>query len=340
MPVTDMRNHRIFAPVLATTLVLSACSAVSSPSPEQSVPANASIPADTASPGPLPGGRLVYGRFLDGGVTVFTSNPDGSDEQVLRQPDVDGGASWAPDGTKLGIVALSPEGLIVTAQVNPDGSGYVRFDSPDATLNIGCPAWSPDASRLACGAWDDTDPTRNGIYTVSASDGGDLIRVTTSPDGFHDDPGDYSPDGRQIVFTRHDPDSNLENTTLMVVNVDGSDEHALTDRKVGNASSWSPDGTTILTDAVGSLLLVPVEGGAAAPITIEGVTGAEASRAAWSPDGEWIVFSMAVGPLGQASRAPNIYIMRKDGTDLRQITNTPGHDNELADWGVAPALDR
>jgi hypothetical protein len=146
--------------------------------------------------------------------------------------------------------------------VDPDGSHYVQFESSDPSPNLCSLARSPDGAILTCAGWDETDRTRNGIYTVRASDGGDLVRVTTSPDAGHDIPTDYSPNGDQIVFTRQRlPDE--ADVTLMVVNVDGSGARALSDRTLG-AGRWSPDGTTILTDtgeSGGSLLLVPVDGG-------------------------------------------------------------------------------
>jgi Tol biopolymer transport system component len=148
-------------------------------------------------------------------------------------------------------------------------------------------------TRLACEGWDDSHPSRTGIYEVRAADGGGLTRVTISHDGGHDTPGDYSPDGRQIVFIHTNP-ADEEHGMLMVVNVNGTDEHALTDQKVGLASSWSPDGRTILSEADESLLLVPVDGGQPRPIKIH--SGGSAGRGAWSPDGEWIVFSLRVPP--------------------------------------------
>ena len=322
--------------ILVIMVVTSACSggaatpsATSVATPDSSAsPAATAAPSSSTSPAPLPGGRLAYGRFGSSGVSVFTTNTDGSDEQALLSSNAEG-PRWAPDGGPLSVTAESSQGLIFAGVVNADGSDYVRFDSPDPTLQLGCFAWSPDASRLACEGWDDTDPTRNGIYTVSASDGGDVTRVTTSPDGRHDVPGDYSPDGRQIVFIRSDL-VDEEHHALMVINVDGSDEHALTDRKVGAPGSWSPDGRTILTDADGSLLLIPVDGSQPSPITIDEAADGFALRGAWSPDGDWIVFSLMVN--GGYS---DIYIMRKDGIDLRQITDTPGQDEEYGDWGVA-----
>jgi Tol biopolymer transport system component len=292
-------------------------------------PTTAADPSPTVSPASIPRGRLAYGRFSPDGTHVFTANTDGTDEQALL-PSIAEGPRFSPDGRRLAVVVESPQGLIFFGLVNPDGSDFVQFDSPDPTLNLGCFAGSPDASRLACEGWDDTNSARNGIYTVRASDGGDLTRVTTSPGGGHDVLGDYSPDGRQIVFLR-DNLVDEEHNTLMVVNVDGSHERVLTDRKVGLASRWAPDGKTILTEADGSLLLVPLEGGQPSPIKIAADAPVTATRGAWSPDGTWIVFSRVT------STGEDIYIMRKDGTNLHQITDTPGQDEEFGEWGI-PAL--
>jgi Tol biopolymer transport system component len=275
----------------------------------------------------MPGGLLAYGRFSPDGAHVFTANTDGTDEQALLSSIAEG-PRFSPDGRRIAVATDSPQGLIFFGLVNPDGSGYMRFASPDPTLNLGCSgAWSPDASRLACEGWDDSNPARNGIYTVRALDGGDLTRVTTSPGGDHDVLGDYSPDGRKIVFLRY----NLvdeEHNTLMVVNTDGSHEQVLTDRKVGLASRWSPDDKTILTESGGSLLLVPVDGSQPSAIKIDADAPVTATRGAWSPDGAWIVFSRVT------STGEDIYIMRKDGTNLHQVTNTPGKDEEFGEWGV------
>ena len=154
-------------------------------------------------------------------------------------------------------------------------------------------------------------------------------RETTSPGGGHDVAGDYSPDGRQIVFVRgiHVDE---EHNTLMVVNADGSDPRVLTDRTVRLGSRWSPAGKVILTESAGSLLLVPLDGGRPSPITIDGRPALKAIGGGWSPDGSWIVFSR-VTPSGE-----DIYIMRKDGTNLHQITDTPGVDEEFGEWGRLP----
>ena len=86
-------------------------------------------------------------------------------------------------------------------------SGEVRtLETPDPTLELFCDfGWSPDGDRLVCEGYGVDDPSRNGIYSVRASDGGDLIRITSNPDG-GDIPGDYSPDGTRLVFMRFEDD--------------------------------------------------------------------------------------------------------------------------------------
>jgi Tol biopolymer transport system component len=249
-------------------------------------------------------------------------NPGGIDAEPLLP--AGGGPRWSPDGRHISVVADNRQGRLFVGLVDPDGSHYAQFDSPDPTLDLGCFAWSPDALRLACEGFDGSDVTRNGIYTVRTSDGGDLVRLTTCPNGCHDIPTDYSPDGRQIVFTRQQlPDET--DVTMMVVNVDGSDARAVTDQRIGGGR-WSLDGETILTDANGSLLLVPIDGAEIRTIKIVSGATLNPSGAAWSPDGEWIVFS------GHTDTGFDLYIARTDGTNLHQVANTPNIWEGAADW--------
>jgi Tol biopolymer transport system component len=270
----------------------------------------------------MPDGRLVFERFVGDVGSLFTMNTDGTETKLLLAGGE--GPRWSPDGDRISIAANNPQGRLFVGLVDPDGSHYVQFDSPDPSLDLGCFAWSPDAARLACEGWDDTDVTRNGMYTVRASDGGGLVRVTTCPNGCHDLPGDYSPDGRQIVFTRQKL-PNEADLTLMVVNIDGSEAHVMSDQRIGGGR-WSPDGKTILAGANESLLLFPIDGSATRTVKIASHANVKPFAGGWSPDGDWIVFS------GQSATGFDIYIMRTDGTDLHQVTDTPGIWEGDADW--------
>ena len=328
------RHRRSAALILAAALLTTACSTGSISASGSSVaspgssnpPATAAALTPSPSPATPPRGRLAYGVFSSSGLSLYTTDIDGTNTRLLVSKDAEQ-PRWSPDGRRLSVVVeTNPVG---NALVDPDGSHFVGFKHPDKTLSLGCTGWSPDGARLACGGWDDSNPARNGIYTARASDGGDLIQVTSAGASF-DGPGDYSPDGRQILFLRakHLDD---ELGTLMVVNVDGSDAHALTAQQAGQTNRWSPDGRAILIELGGSLGLVPIDGGPISTIKIDATLPVTASRASWSPDGGWIVFT----GIRSTSTEEDLYIMRKDGTDLRQITNTQKGDEEFGAWGIS-----
>ena len=57
-------------------------------------------------------------------------------------------------------------------------------ETPDPTLELFCDfGWSPDGERLVCEGYGVDDPSRDRIYSVRASDGGGLARITSNPDG-------------------------------------------------------------------------------------------------------------------------------------------------------------
>ena len=283
-----------------------------------SPPASAALPS--LSPAGLPegSGRIVFGRFepsLDDFVS-YTIDPNGNGEMELL-PGPHQLSRWSPSAELISTTVYDGS-RVFAATIRPDGTGYTELPIDDPTLNVGCMLWSPDGTRLACEGWDDADPARNGIYTINASDGGDLQRVTSSPDGNHDLPGGYAPDGR-LVFARIAPDR--ENGQLMVIDPDGGAPEQLTEGTYG-LPRLAPDGETILAEHDGVLHLITLEGGLATPVEIDGV----AFGGSWSPDGAWIVFSLAP-PGGTA----DIYRARPDGSDLSQITSDPAQE-EFADW--------
>ncbi len=153
-------------------------------------PAAAPSPAPTIVPADLQG-RILFtragGRFGD--ETVFTASADGTNEQRVTPfgaelPDAGQCCPrWSPDGTYISIAVPGPGGRITAGIIDADGSQERKLPLPDRTLNLGPMAWSPDGTRIAFQGWDDTNPSRTGIYIGRASDGGDLVRVTRNPPG-------------------------------------------------------------------------------------------------------------------------------------------------------------
>jgi Tol biopolymer transport system component len=96
-------------------------------------------------------------------------------------------------------------------------------------------------------------------------------------------------------------------------------------------AAWSPDGEWIaFIGADGTLGLVHPDGSEqhAIPlgpdIAIDGATGG----ATWSPDGAWIAFSAR--PAGGDD--PDIFVVRPDGSELQQVTDTPSVAEFATDW--------
>jgi hypothetical protein len=272
-------------------------------------------------------GRLLFSRFIEASHTftgMFIARTDGSAETAVPMPWTEGGGRWSRSGKQIAVPTLLADGQIGTAIIATDGTVLRVLSIPDATLNLPCTVWSQDDTRLACFAWDDTDPARKGIYTVRSSDGGDLQRLTTSPTGMHDAPGDYSSAG-QFVFQRGAGDDEGPGP-LMLVDANGGEPRIFYNGRVDDIGRFSPDGHSVVTATNGTLLVLDLDGNVLHKISIDGHI---AFGPVWSPDGTRIAFSMT--PNGQYHA--DIYTSLPDGTDLQQVTHTS--ENEITvDWGV------
>jgi Tol biopolymer transport system component len=282
---------------------------------------------------PGPNGRIAYvtdSRACDD-CHLFTVAPDGSDRLKLTDLGV-GGPRWSPDGSRLIVPAFADDGRVATATMNADGSGFTVFELPGPTVNVACWGWSPDGTRLACETWDETRPHRaSGVFTVDATDGQDLRRLTKNPFGSVDLTGDFSPDGSRFAFIRFNDQRRNGNVAVFVVNADGTGVTRLTPWTMNACCSvsWSPDGDRLLFGVDGSLNTMATDGSDVTAIPLEAGEGfALAFDASWSPDGAHLVFSMYLERLGQV----DIFTAAADGSDLVQLTDTRREEG-FADWG-------
>jgi Tol biopolymer transport system component len=285
-------------------------------------------PAPSPSPSPLPGaGRIVFAQFqgTEDNFNVYSMNADGSDLKLLL-----GGnhaiPRWSFDGRRVAVTTSSFGSGQFETIVNADGTGARDLVRPDPSLALTCNAWSPDGTRLVCEGWQPGKRGREGLYTVRTSDGGGLTRLTTTTQGIHDIPADYSPDGTKILFIRatYTP---LKLGQIWICDADGKNAHKLTDTLTGYRVSWSRDGRYVAGAQNGQILIFDLTDLTAQPRAIKFTDGA-AYTPRFSPDGKRIVYAF----IRKSTTTHEIYTVNFDGSDRKRLTTNIKRD-EYPDWG-------
>ena len=251
-------------------------------------------------------------------VIAYVINPDGTHERALR-----------PEGPRGGLLVPGRDDRSGswTGTSTPTAAGFASSPFANGTLNVPCWDWSPDGASCLAEGWDDTDPSRSGLYLVSALDHSNPRQITHR----RDLPGAFSPDGSLIAFRPLVGD--LKPSALMVVGVDGRGERVVGNLLISNEISWAPDGRSILVQSGLRLHRVQLDSGEATPIRIEDAPEAAVYGGAFSPDGTRIVFRRP-----DTSNLVDIFTMRADGTDVVRLTTSPD-DEWGAEWGTHP-LDK
>jgi Tol biopolymer transport system component len=274
-----------------------------------------------------------------------------------------GGSGGPGDG---GTVALPANGVIWFTQgviggrmegiqlgsVQPDGTHReILTDGIPGTIGR---STSPDGSTILFER--DPEQTPDGDYGIwtMRTDGSALTQLTPS-DGVDGGP-QWSPDGTQILFTRHlggvpgNPRSGI-----FVMNADGSDVHALSDDpQIDYASAgWSPDGARILVNTYdaegeGYVLFVMNADGSGLREIYRGPCGSPQ----WSPAGDGVLFqtgrTLQLLNIGTGSRRAVVdgltqdvtFRWSPDGTQLLYAPPvSPAGGNELHVVDVATGSD-
>jgi Tol biopolymer transport system component len=314
--------------------------------------ATVSFPAGALAP--TTNGRIVFSRTDPFGNSLdYTANPDGSHERLLFPGQAEW-AHWSPNGNEIAV--RHADDLAATI-VDPDTGTTRDLAIPDPVFactpttsledcqntDFSCPSWSPDGARLACSAISGVDPSRDGVYTIRSSDGGDLTLIKSCPPacGFV---GDFSPDGKRLSFVGLDANGQLR---VSVIKLNGSGLRRLTPAGMTLNDefgvSWSQRGDLILfparpaPDDRFAIWVVRSDGTGLHQVPIPSCGGALSDPASigcpqadWSPDGKKIVFTR-VSAMGTQL---NIYTVNADGRDLYQVTH--GGQDSLPDWGTCP----
>ena len=219
---------------------------------------------------------------------------------------------------------------------NPDGSHARKLTHPRARMLDDLPDWSPDGSHVLFMRifQSDIDPPTvpDEVMRVDA-DGSGLRQIGTCTGAClgNDDP-QYSPAGRQIVFTRAirvQPSGSVA-LGVWVMDANGTRPRQLTQRSSSLGSedhepAWSPDGKHIvftrLNDTAApvnkqALFIVPLSGGKPHRITSWKLN---AGGGNWSPDGSRILFQSYRDC--SCSETSQVYLVAPDGSGLARLTS-------------------
>ena len=267
----------------------------------------------------VPAGRIVFYRLGSDEVEhYFTVNTDGTDEHALFTTEGCGCARLSPDGTQVWTMGATGHGTWSFTTMRPDGTDRVVVDPPIETLNLGPASPSVNGEWIAFNGWDDTDPSRAGVY-IASPDLADLRLVTPLPEGTVEaEPFGITPDGSRVLFFADRAGTEHHEGDLYVINADGGGLRQL--NPPGTTHNWlnlpggslSPDGGQVAFAVDEAVFVADVDGGDARQITEK--TGF-AWAVSWSPTGEWIVFTRQHGTTSVIS------LVRPDGADLREVSD-------------------
>jgi len=265
-------------------------------------------------------GYLIKGPGQKGEL-AFTTGEHGADAPapgVIRNP------AWSPDGKQLVYEKFAYDSKQNQPLFAKDQTFDLRFSGEfPAISSTGKLALSPfgDVGALRITPFD-----RIAVY-VSDLDGTNRKQVFEQDGGGAFSPT-WSPDGQWIVFGYGAifNDREKKPSQLVMIRADGSEKRELTSGPLNSGfPSWSPDGKRIVyrvwTKEERSLQILNLDDGKSTKLT-----SGNDNFPVWSPLGDRIGFTRDTG----ATNSYEIFTVRPDGTDLKQLTHAPGNDAHCA----------
>ena len=253
------------------------------------------------------------------------------------------GGFGLPFGSKDDLATIAPKtGKVVFVSnrdgnwdiwtMNPDGSNPINL-TQDAALDF-YPAWSPSGKQILFVSFRE-EGKESSLYLMDA-DGKNIRKVLDN--WYSRSPATWAPDGKQIASVR--------DGVLYIITIDDKSVVPVAETGFGSVGdpAWSPDGKAIafiyLWRKQGyELRILDVETLKQQVVLAQLETYPHKSYPTWSPDGKQIAFVLhkfrtILNFIDAANwqDEETIYIINRDGSNLRQLVSEKGPDALRPTW--------
>lgn len=258
--------------------------------------------------------------------SVSLTHPDGTGLHEIDN-DIDGYGQlpdWSPDGTKVVMASRGPFPETLYEYDVASETSRVLFECLNPCFGDDEPAYSPDGSRVAfiraLGPWDEVAdaPSDCGLWIGEVATG-EVEQITSNEACDREAAPRWSPDESRIAYFRERVDNSGIADAVFVIDPATRDETQLTDWEL-NAGypDWSPNGNWILfcthpfwsfndDQVISNLYRMRPDGSELEQLTFYDDPSMRANQPRYTPDGEWIVFTMDTGS------AREIWVMPAEG---------------------------
>jgi len=283
-------------------------------------PADVQISGVTFTPDGNRLSYLVYPRG-SGTASLYEIPVLGGTPRKLIE-DIDCEVSFSPDGARFAFVRGVPGKSAGIVLANADGTNerpLVERQNP-AQFLLANAAWSPDGRVIAAAAYDQ-NVTKAGLFEVDAATGG--VRRIGSAQWNNVSAINWLPRGDGLLVAALDYRVG-DRSQIWLVQYPAGTAHRITSDLAGYSRlGLTADGRTLVATRAefrGALWVGP----ASRPDQAFHVAGVPDTLASfpirWTPDGRILYTAIVGGNL-------DVYSARPDGTEVRQLTTSPGMDS-------------
>jgi Tol biopolymer transport system component len=212
----------------------------------------------------------------------------------------------SPDGRLIAYTSIRGGRSQIWIKQYPGGDEVALTTGP----GDGTPRFSPDAAAVL---FVRTTGGRGSLFKIPVV-GGEPRKILDDAIG-----GDWSPDGREIVFLRQDRSKNVPAYVMGVAQADGGGQRdvARLEGSVLLFPRWSPDGSTIAatragTENVANSIFLTGADGRGARTLLPPPPGGELSAVAWTLSGASLVYSKSETVVTGAVRGGTSRLIKQD----------------------------